>query len=44
VAGELAPAVGGHFTVLGVEPDDDVPAKRGAGVPGFLTAAVPMMT
>ena len=47
VARQLAPAVGGDLAVLGVEADDDVAAKRGAGVlqeTGFLTAAVPMMT
>jgi hypothetical protein len=29
---QLAPAVGGDFAVFGVEPHDDVAAKRGAGV------------
>jgi hypothetical protein len=32
VAGQLAPAVGGHFAVLASRPDDDVAAKRGAGI------------
>ena len=32
VAGELAPAVGGHLAVLGVEPDDHVAAECAAGV------------
>ena len=32
VAGELAPAVGGHLAVARVQPHDDVAAKRGAGV------------
>jgi hypothetical protein len=47
VAGQLAPAIGGHLAVLGVEADDDVAAEGGAGVlqeAGFFTAAVPMIT
>ena len=32
VAGEFAPAVGRHFAVLGVQPHDDVAAKRAASV------------
>src|SRR5205085_10267406 len=32
VAGQLAPAVGGHLAVLRIEPDDDVAAEGGAGV------------
>lgn len=32
MAGQLAPAVGRHLAVLGIEPDDDVAAERGAGV------------
>ena len=32
VAGQLAPAVGGHLAVLGVEADDDVAAEGRAGV------------
>jgi hypothetical protein len=32
VAGELAPAVGGDFAVARIQADDDVAAKRGAGV------------
>ena len=32
VAGELAPAVGGDFAFFGVQADDDMAAKGGAGV------------
>ena len=32
MAGELAPAVGGHLAVLGIETHDDVAAKGAAGV------------
>ena len=32
MAGEFAPAVGGHFAVARVQADDDVAAKCGAGV------------
>ena len=32
MAGEFAPAVGGDFAIFGIEPDDDVATKGGAGV------------
>ena len=32
MTGELAPAVGGDLAVFGIQPNDDVAAKRGAGV------------
>src|SRR5690606_34583475 len=32
VTRELAPAIGRDLAILGVEPDDDVPAERAAGI------------
>jgi hypothetical protein len=47
VAGQFAPAIGGHLAVLGIQADDDVAGKAlqaSCRKPGFFTAAVPMMT